>query len=240
MEHPNATQFREVMAAVANGDLAPLVTLLPEEFVNLNDIGAGHWREVHGRDAFLAFFEQFVTYLEGTFRQDLLEVIGYDDRVVAVVHETGTRQGHPFDNRAIYLVDIDDGMWASLRTMDMDHQKIQQFWDAVGMPAAEQAAVWSTPSVEENAMYVMTARVAIREGRQADAQHKLDDEMVPRSKAMPGFLHGTWYGDEHVGEGVLVFDTREHADQMAARIHAGPDEPIAIEQVRVYALHAEA
>ena len=72
---------------------------------------------------------------DGTFRQDVLDVLGYDDRIVLVIHETGTAQGQVFDNRAIYLVGIVDGKWASLRTMDMDHDKIKAFWAAVQVPA---------------------------------------------------------------------------------------------------------
>ena len=72
---------------------------------------------------------------DGTFRQDVLDVLGYDDRIVLVVHETGTAQGQAFDNRAIYLVGIVDGKWASLRTMDMDHDKINAFWAGVQVPA---------------------------------------------------------------------------------------------------------
>jgi ketosteroid isomerase-like protein len=141
MEHPNATEFRKVMDAVARGDVEAMYAATHEDFVSINDIGAGPWREVHGRDAFFAFFGEFVEYLEGTFRQELMDVIGYDDHVVAVIHETGTRQGHVFDNRAIYLCKIVDGIWMSIRTMDMDHDNINRFWAAVGMPAVEQAAV---------------------------------------------------------------------------------------------------
>jgi ketosteroid isomerase-like protein len=141
MEHPNATEFRRVIDAISRGDAAAMYDVTHEDFVNINDIGAGPWREVHGRDAFFEFFAQFVEYLEGTFRQKLMDVIGYDDHVVAIIHETGTRQGHVFDNRAIYLCRIVDGRWMSIRTMDMDHDNINRFWDAVGMPAVEPAAV---------------------------------------------------------------------------------------------------
>lgn len=89
----------------------------------------------------LRFFGQFVEYLEGTFAQEIMDVLGYDDHVVAIVHETAARRGHVFDNRAVYLLKIVDGRWTSLRTMDMDHESINRFWDAVGMPAVEQAAV---------------------------------------------------------------------------------------------------
>lgn len=71
---------------------------------------------------------------DGTFRQDVLDVVGYDDRIVIIIHETGTAQGQPFDNRAIYLVGIEDGKWSSLRTTDMDHDTISTFWAAVRVP----------------------------------------------------------------------------------------------------------
>ena len=65
-----------------------------DDFVNLNDIGAGPWRE----------------------------------------------QGRPFDNRAIYLLEFDDtGRWSALRTMDMDHEKINRFWSAVTIPDGARA-----------------------------------------------------------------------------------------------------
>jgi ketosteroid isomerase-like protein len=140
-EHPNVIAFRGLMDAVARGDVATMHAALHEDFVNLNDIGAGPWRECHGRDAFFAFFGQFVEYLEGTFAQEIMDVLGYDDHVVAIVHETAIRLGHVFDNRAVYLLKIVDGRWTSLRTMDMDHESINRFWDGVGMPAVEQAAV---------------------------------------------------------------------------------------------------
>jgi ketosteroid isomerase-like protein len=133
-EHPNAIAFRELMDVVARGDVATMYPAVHEDFVNLNDIGAGPWRECYGRDAFFAFFGQFVEYLEGTFAQEVVDALGYDDHVVAIIHETATRGGHVFDNRAVYLLEIVDGTWRSLRTMDMDHDNINRFWAAVGMP----------------------------------------------------------------------------------------------------------
>jgi ketosteroid isomerase-like protein len=134
-QHPNAKLVVDSLAAVAAGDLDGFVPLLREDFHNVNDIGAGPWRESNGRDEFLAFFGAFSAVLEGTFRQEIMDVIGYDDNVVLVVHETGEAQGQTFDNRAIYLVGVEDGMLTSLRTMDMDHDNIRRFWANVTVPA---------------------------------------------------------------------------------------------------------
>jgi ketosteroid isomerase-like protein len=135
MEHPNATFARNLYAALAAGDVATAFDALSDDLVLLNDIGAGPWRELRGKQAVLEFWGRWMELFDGTFRQEVLDVLGYDDRIVLVVHETGMAQGRAFDNRAIYLVGIVDGKWASLRTMDMDHDKINAFWAAVQVPA---------------------------------------------------------------------------------------------------------
>jgi ketosteroid isomerase-like protein len=134
MEHTNATVARNLYASLAAGDVATVFDALSDDIVNLNDIGAGPWREVRGKQALLEFWGRWTELFDGTFRQDVLDVIGYDDRIVIVVHETGTAQGRQFDNRAIYLVTVEDGKWTELRTTDMDTDKINAFWAAVRVP----------------------------------------------------------------------------------------------------------
>lgn len=135
MEHTNATHARRVYDALANGDLTPAVDAMADDMVMINDIGAGPWREVHGKQGVLDFFGRWMELFDNTFRQQVLDVIGYDDRIVIVLHETGAAQGQQFDNRAIYLVDVEDGQWTSLRTVDLDRHNIEQFWNAVSTPA---------------------------------------------------------------------------------------------------------
>jgi hypothetical protein len=89
-------------------------------------------------------------------------------------------------------------------------------------------------------MYVMTVHVNMGERTGGEGQAMLDDEVVPRAKAAPGFVRGLWFGDGREGEGVLVFDNREHAEEMAAHVSAPEGGPISIERVRVFNLNAEA
>lgn len=89
-------------------------------------------------------------------------------------------------------------------------------------------------------MYVMAVHVNMRERTRDDAQACLDTKVVPRAKAAPGFVRGMWFGDGREGEGVLVFDNREHAEEMAAHLSAPEEGPISIERVRVLRLNAEA
>jgi ketosteroid isomerase-like protein len=137
-EHPNAVLFRDRFAALAAGDPAPVYEATREDFHNVNDIGAGPWHESHGRDAFFGFFAEFSALFDGEpFAQEVLEVLGWDDRVLAVVRETGVAQGQRFDNRAIYVSGVDeDGRYTSLYTTDMDQEAIRRFWSAVTLPAS--------------------------------------------------------------------------------------------------------
>jgi ketosteroid isomerase-like protein len=130
MEHPTAVQAREVFAAAAAGDITPALDVLADDYILRNDIGAGPWREVHGKSGLLEFWSRWMELFDNSFRQDVLEVLGYDDRIVMIVHETGKAHGLTFDNRAIYIHEIRDGKWAATRTIDMDPDSCRQFWAA--------------------------------------------------------------------------------------------------------------
>jgi ketosteroid isomerase-like protein len=135
-EHPNVAVVGETLGTLARGDAGPVYARMREDFAMRNDVGAGPWREIDGRDAVMAFWTRWAEWFAGTFRQDVTDAIGWDDRVVLFVHETGTVSGEPFDNRAIYVLDIDaDGGWTGLRTLDMDPQNCARFWSRVDAPA---------------------------------------------------------------------------------------------------------
>jgi ketosteroid isomerase-like protein len=135
MAHPNADMFMNDFAALAAGELAPLFDRTADDIVMVNDEGAGPWRELHGKEQVLDFWTRWTELFDGTFRQDVTDVFGEDDRVVLFIHEHGTARGHRFDNRAIYLVRIRDGRYIDFRTMDTDREAVAAFWAAVGMPA---------------------------------------------------------------------------------------------------------
>ena len=89
-------------------------------------------------------------------------------------------------------------------------------------------------------MYAVFVTVRIAPGR---AQESLDDlatHVVPRAKAAPGFLRGTWFGDHETGHGLILFDSQEHAEQMTTMDDPPPDAPVQIESMKAYEVHAEA
>ena len=76
MEHPNATFARNLYAALAAGDVATAFDALADDLVLVNDIGAGPWRELRGKQAVLEFWGRWMELFDGTFRQDVMDVIG--------------------------------------------------------------------------------------------------------------------------------------------------------------------
>lgn len=88
--------------------------------------------------------------------------------------------------------------------------------------------------------YAVFVKVKIAAGRHADSLKGLNEDVVPRVKQAPGFIRGTWFGDEQAGHGLMLFDSEEQARQVASMVSAGPDDPVQIESATVYEVHAEA
>jgi ketosteroid isomerase-like protein len=136
-EHPNVTRTRTAFLAAQQGDVALFDAMLPADFVMINyDNGAADMEEIVGKDAFFAFYGQWLTFFEGTFTQDIRGLYGDEERVVMVVHETGRRGDAVYDNQAIYVIAMRDGQWARLETYDRDREANERFWAAVFGPAA--------------------------------------------------------------------------------------------------------
>jgi len=70
--------------------------------------------------------------------------------------------------------------------------------------------------------------------------HGLKENIIPRVKQAPGFVKGTWYGNDQTGHNLLLFESEDQAQGMVKMITAEPGDPIQIVEVEVYELHAEA
>lgn len=88
--------------------------------------------------------------------------------------------------------------------------------------------------------YAMLVKVTIAPGRREESIRGLNEDVVPMVKQAPGFIRGTWFGDEHVGHGLVLFGSEEQARQAAGMVSAGPDDPVQIESATVYEVNAEA
>ena len=90
-------------------------------------------------------------------------------------------------------------------------------------------------------MYVNVVSVTIHD--EDAAQEQLEERIVPMVKGSEGFLRAIWLRNRETGKGlgVVVFDTREHAEALAAQVPpGGPDDPVSREHLGIYEIAAEA
>lgn len=89
-------------------------------------------------------------------------------------------------------------------------------------------------------MHAVFVKVRIDPARYDEALQGLREEIVPTVKGAPGFVKGTWIGDTDSGYAVVVFESDEQAQQMAGAVSSDPADPVQVEDVRVFEVHAEA
>lgn len=88
--------------------------------------------------------------------------------------------------------------------------------------------------------HAMLVKIRVKPGRSDDALRGLKEDVVPMVKKAPGFLRGTWFGDDQSGHGLVVFASEAEARQAASMVSAAPDDPVEIESATVYEVNAEA
>jgi len=126
---------RALHAAGQAGDFDAVLAAYDPEVVWTNDAGAGPWAgRIEGVAAVADMFAGFITFFEGTFTQDLLDVCASVDRTVLVLHEKGVRVGHRFDNRAVWVHRHAGDRIVEVTTLDADRDEVERFWEAVGVP----------------------------------------------------------------------------------------------------------
>lgn len=84
----------------------------------------------------------------------------------------------------------------------------------------------------------VVARVA--PGRRQESIRSLEEHTIPWIKQTPGFIRGTWFGDDHTGHGVVLFASEGEARRTAGMVAAGPNDPVEIESVTVFEVTAQA
>ena len=90
---------RALHAAGQAGDFDAVLAAYHPQVVWTNDAGAGPWAgRIDGIDDVAEMFARFLTFFEGTFTQELLDVCASaENRTVMVLREMGVKDGHRFE-----------------------------------------------------------------------------------------------------------------------------------------------
>jgi hypothetical protein len=87
-------------------------------------------------------------------------------------------------------------------------------------------------------MHAVVFQVDVKDGREAGPGPELD-EVIASSKAMPGFVRGSWMTDGRRGLSVLFVDSEDSARQMVADASVPPEAPVTFRSADIYTVVGE-
>jgi hypothetical protein len=86
-------------------------------------------------------------------------------------------------------------------------------------------------------MHAVVFQVDIKEGREAGGADL--EQVISTSKAVPGFVRGTWATDGRTGISMVVLESEEAARELAANTEIPPDAPVTFHSADVYEIIGE-
>ena len=127
-EHPNVDIFKRLYTAFTTGDM----TKVGEEFTdNLvwhipgkNTISGDY----KGRDSTLEVFSKMFEATNGTYKPEILDILGNDKHVAAYLHATAKRNGKALDQDYVFMFRIDEGKIAEVWEFWNDGPAWESFW----------------------------------------------------------------------------------------------------------------
>ena len=127
-DHPNIAVFHRVMTAFSAGDMGALAEMFHPDVVwhvgGRNPL-AGEYR---GREDTFARFVREFELTDGTYRPELHDVLANDDRTVAVLHVTASREGRRLDMDYALVLHIDDSRITEGWVVTTDPAAHDDFW----------------------------------------------------------------------------------------------------------------
>jgi uncharacterized protein len=127
-EHPNAEAIRRSFDAFASGDMAAMRALVAEDAV-WHIPGRGPLAGDHlGRDAVFAMFARLVQGSDGTFTQELHDVLGSEDHAVALTHASARRGDHDYGGQDVWVFHVRQGQIAEAWWRPENLYAADEFW----------------------------------------------------------------------------------------------------------------
>ena len=124
----NVELVRGGFAAFSTGDMATLTALFAENAV-WHTAGTGVMSGTkQGRDAILAYFGELMERSGGTFAVTLVDLAGSGDRVYALQHSHGEREGRVIDRDAVNVFHLSEGVVTEVREFFEDTAESDAFW----------------------------------------------------------------------------------------------------------------
>ena len=124
-DHPNLEAARTGYAAFAAGDMATVGPLLADDVVwhvgGDNPLSGDYT----GREEVLGFFGRLMQETDGTFENEIHDMLANDEHGVAIVEARARRNGKSIDDRSVHVFHMSDGQITEFWNISSD----QDAWD---------------------------------------------------------------------------------------------------------------
>ncbi len=127
-DHPNLESARAGYEAFAAGDMATVNELLADDIVwhsGGDNILTGDYE---GKEAVFNFFGQLMQETEGSFKNDIHDMLANDDHGVALVTATATRGDKSIEGRVAHIFHMRDGKMTEFWAFPEDQGQFDEFW----------------------------------------------------------------------------------------------------------------
>lgn len=124
-EHPNLERSRMGYAAFAEGDMDTVSSVMADDIVW--HVPGDHELagDYAGKEEVFSFFARLMQETEGTFGNEIHDILANDEHGVALVEASATRNGKTISNKVIHVFHMSDGKMTEFWNIPTD----QKAWD---------------------------------------------------------------------------------------------------------------
>ncbi len=128
MGHPNKDVAMRGYTAFEAGDMATLGEVMSDDIV-WHFPGSSKLAGTYtGKDEVFRLFGAIGQETEGSFSNDIHDMLANDDHVVALVRSTATRQGKSLEGVGVHVMHVTDGKLTEFWNFPEDQTTVDDFW----------------------------------------------------------------------------------------------------------------
>ena len=128
MAHPNEELLRRGYDAFTKGDMEAVNELFADDIVWHNagrDQFAGDY---HGKDEVFGFLAQLITFTEGTYEQEVHDIVANDEHAIALVEFRARKGDDSLIGRGVQVWHVKDGKAVEFWGVAQDPYRDEEFF----------------------------------------------------------------------------------------------------------------
>jgi ketosteroid isomerase-like protein len=127
-DHPNLERSRAGYAAFAAGDLTTVSDLLSDDIVWHSGGDNSLTGDYEGKEAVLGYFGRLMQETDGSFKNDIHDMLANDEHGVALVTASASRGGKSFEGRVVHVFHLRDGKMTEFWAFPEDQKAFDELW----------------------------------------------------------------------------------------------------------------